>query len=152
MIWLSYYSRWQTLILNFACFVDFLLVSFQHLILGMICAINEKLKVLRFTFFFFLEILVCVKLLMIFVSVFWLSPCPAPGIKESPSRTWASSWGSGTSGDVEIMLAEHLFIRSIICIGDGNKDGFWKWVLFVVRILLEYWDLQCPDFFRLIFR
>lgn len=64
MIWLSYYSRWQTLILTFACFVDFLLVSFQHLILGMICALNGK-NDLRF-----LERLVCVKLLMIFVSVF----------------------------------------------------------------------------------
>ena len=77
---------------------------------------------------------------MIVVSVFWLSPCPAPGIKESPSRTWASSWGSGTSGDVEIMLAEHLsIITTIVCTGDVNKNSFWKWALFVIRILLYYY-------------
>ena len=52
MIWLSYYSRWQNLILTFACFVDFLLVSFQHLVLGMIYTINEKIETVAIYAFF----------------------------------------------------------------------------------------------------
>ena len=50
---LSFYSRWQTFILTFAFFVDFLLGSFQHLVLGMICAINEKIKTVAIYVFFF---------------------------------------------------------------------------------------------------
>ena len=56
---LSFYSRWQTFILTFACFVDFFLGSFQHLVLGMICAINEKIKTVAIYVFFFLKIGLC---------------------------------------------------------------------------------------------
>ena len=88
------------MILTFACFVDSLLVSFQNLILRMICAINEKIETVAIYAFFIVQCKIVDDLCISFLTQSLSSPWYQRGSKPNLSFLMrvGHQWGRGDHG------------------------------------------------------